>query len=79
MVSGLGFDGTESELEVQPAEFGFRLGGVGLEDLGQVLKLLLDPRAKVGEFRSVGFILGPFELFLQPLDRRLTLGNGLQQ
>ena len=54
MGSKFGFNGAEGELEVQPAEFGLGFGRVGLEDLREVLKLLLNPEWRSGSLWPVG-------------------------
>ena len=74
MGSGFVFNGAEGELEVQPAEFRLGFGRVGLENLRQVLELLLDPGAKVGHLGAGRSVLGPFELFLQPVVRQNRAG-----
>ena len=51
----LGLDWIEGEIEIQPAELGLDLCGVGLEQGDQILQLLMNPRRELGHLRRSGF------------------------
>ena len=51
----LGLDWIEGEIEIQPAELGLDLCGVGLEQGDQILQLLMNHGESSGTFVAAGF------------------------